>query len=312
MFFVFMIISIMVVFSVGVMADNILLGFSQLGSESAWRVAETKSIRETALDDPEVDLLFAEGNNNQENQLKAIDFFIEREIDVMLLAPVVETGWDEALQKLNDANIPVILVDRGIEKGYEDLWDTIVGNEYRTEGQLAAEWIIDEFNGKANVVELKGTKGSNPAIERKKGFEDIIADAPDVNVIASEYASFERSKGREVMEAILNRVDPNTIDVVYAHNDGMALGALQAIEDAGLKPGEDIFLVGIDGVKDAFKAMMAGKYNLSIESTPLLGPQIIKAAKMLYRGEEVERYIFAKPTLYTQDEATEAYPSRVY
>src|SRR5512132_4059142 len=178
--------------------QKLTVGFSQIGAESAWRTAETESIRSEATKRG-VNLRFSDAQQKQENQIKALRVFLAQGVDAIILAPVVETGWEPVLKEIKRANIPVILVDRGIKVSDEGLYTTLIASDFVQEGRLAAEWLVKKLNGKGNVVELQGTPGAAPAIDRKKGFEEVLAKNADVKVIKSQTGEFTRSKGKEVM-----------------------------------------------------------------------------------------------------------------
>src|SRR6185503_17665231 len=228
--------------------DRIVLGFSQIGAESEWRTANTVSIKNAAAS-MGIDLRFADAQQKQENQIKALRSFIAQKVDVIAFSPVVETGWDTVLQEAKAAKIPVILTDRAVSAD-PSLYAGFIGSDFVEEGRKAARWMLEKYQaapGDVNIVELQGTVGSAPAIDRKKGFEEIIAANPRFKIIRSQSGEFTRAKGKEVMEAFL-KAETRKIDVLFAHNDDMAIGAIQAIEEAGLKPGRDILIVSIDAV----------------------------------------------------------------
>jgi ABC-type sugar transport system substrate-binding protein len=286
------------------------VGFSQIGAESAWRTAETESIRSEAAK-RNTDLRFSDAQQKQENQIKALRTFLAQNVKAIILAPVVETGWEPVLKEIKKANIPVILVDRGIKVSDESLYTTLIASDFVNEGRLAAEWLGKKLNGKGNVVELQGTPGAAPAIDRKKGFEEGLKAFPGMKIIKSQSGDFTRSKGKEVMEAFL-KAEGKNINAVYAHNDDMALGAIQAIEEAGLKPGTDIIIVSIDGVKAAFDAMVAGKLNCTVECNPLLGPPAFDAIEAVLAGKEVPKKTIVKDEVFDQSIAKNVIASRKY
>lgn len=291
---------------------KITLGFSQVGAESGWRTANTKSIQESATK-AGIELKFSDGQQKQENQLKAIRSFIQQKVDVIAFSPVVETGWDTVLKEAKAAGIPVVLTDRAVDSKDESLYVTFLGSDFVEEGKRAGDWLVKEFTGKpdvVNIVELQGTTGSAPAIDRKEGFGDVIKADPKFKVIASQTGDFTRAKGKEVMQAFLKA--HKDIDVLYAHNDDMALGAIQAIEEAGLKPGVDIRIISIDGVKDAFVAMAAGKIDVVVECNPLLGPQLMDIVQKVVRKEATPKRIKTEEGVFTKDQAAAALPNRQY
>jgi simple sugar transport system substrate-binding protein len=297
-----------------VRADKkITLGFSQIGAESEWRTANTKSIKEAA-ETAGINLKFSDAQQKQENQIKAIRAFIAQKVDVIAFSPVVETGWGPVLKEAKAAKIPVILTDRAVSEKDDTLWVAFMGSDFVEEGRRAANWLVDKTKdnaGPINIVELQGTVGSAPAIDRKKGFEEIIKDKAKFKIIRSQTGDFTRAKGKEVMEAFL-KAEGKKINVLYAHNDDMAIGAIQAIEEAGMKPGKDILIVSIDGVKGAFQAMMAGKLNVSVECSPLLGPQLMSAVKDLMAGKTLPKRIVTQESVFPMETAAKEFPNRKY
>jgi galactofuranose transport system substrate-binding protein len=289
---------------------TLVVGFAQIGAESGWRDGETNSIKNTAAE-LGVDLKFSDAQQKQENQIKALRAFIAQKVDVIGIPPVVTTGFETVLQEAKDAGIPVIFIDRKADVP-EDLYATFIGSDFVLEGKNAAIELAKLIDNKGNIVELEGTVGAGPAIDRKKGFDDeIAASYPDIKILESQSGDFNLAKGKEVMQAYLKKY-PGEIQAVYAHNDQMALGAIQAIEEAGLKPGVDIKIVSIDGEKAIFEAMVAGKANVTIECSPLLGPQFFEAALKLANGEPVEKWIKSNEGIFRQDTAAQELPNRVY
>ncbi|AMP05381.1 ABC transporter substrate-binding protein [Collimonas pratensis] len=292
----------------------LVLGFSQVGAESEWRTANTASIKDAAKQ-AGVTLKFADAQQKQENQVKAIRSFIAQKVDVIAFSPVVESGWDTVLGEAKAAKIPVILTDRAVDAKDKSLYVTFIGSDFVEEGRRAGRWLLERANsmpaGDINIVELQGTVGSAPAIDRKSGFAEIIAANPHLKIIRSQSGDFTRAKGKEVMEAFL-KTDGKKINVLYAHNDDMAIGAIQAIEEAGLKPGKDILVISVDGVKGAFEAMMAGKLNVTVECSPLLGPQLMKVAKQVVAGETVPKRITTEESVFPAEVAAKEFPNRKY
>jgi simple sugar transport system substrate-binding protein len=289
---------------------KLVVGFSQVGAESAWRTAETNSIRGEAQKRG-IDLKFADAQGKQANQIQAVTSFIAQKVDFIVLAPVVETGWEVVLQQAKDAKIPVILVDRGIKVTDDSLYTTLIASDFIEEGRMAAEWLAKKTNGKANIVELQGTTGSAPAIDRQKGFLEVLQKYPDMKVIKTQSADFTRAKGKEVMEAFI-KSDRANIQAVYAHNDDMALGAIQALEEAGMNPGKDVILISIDAVKAAFEAMVAGKLNATVECNPLMGPLVFDTINKVRAGEKVPKFIQNKDQLFEAENAAQVIGTREY
>lgn len=291
-------------------AKKIVVGFSQIGAESAWRCANTESIISEAKKRG-IELKFSDAQQKQENQIKAIRSFIAQKVKVIGFSPVVVTGWEEVLKEAKKAKIPVILSDRAVDVKDDSLWVTFMGSDFVEEGRRAGRWLAKKMDGEATIVELQGTVGSAPAIDRKKGFEEVLKDYPNMKIIKSQTGDFTRSKGKEVMEAFL-KAEGDNITALYAHNDDMALGAIQAIEEYGLKPGEDIIIVSIDAVRGAFEAMVEGKLNCTVECSPLLGPQFFDAVEALVAGKKIPKRIVTKEDVFPQEVAKEVLPTRQY
>lgn len=289
---------------------TIKVGFAQTGAESAWRTANSESMKSEAAKRG-IDLKFSDAQGKQENQIRAVRSFITQGVDVIVIAPIVETGWDPVLREAKRAKIPVILTDRTIQTADESLFACFIGSDFYEEGRMAADWLAKHTNGKGNIVELQGTPGSAPANERRKAFGDAIKKYPGLKIIDSQSGNFERSRGKEVMEAFLKK-HPKAINVVYAHNDDMALGAAQAIEEAGLKPGKDITIVSIDAIGEAIKAVAAGRINCTVECSPLFGPKVYDTVAKLLAGQKVEKKMFNKDELFDITNAAQALPTRKY
>ena len=299
--------------------DKIVVGFSQIGAESAWRVANTDSIVSEAKSRPNIELKFSDAQQKQENQIKAIRSFISQGVDVIAFSPVVETGWEPVLKEAKRAGIPVILSDRAVDVQDDSLWVTFMGSDFVEEGRRAGNWLMENYDrlknpdkssDVVNVVELQGTVGSAPAIDRKVGFAEVT-EGSAFKIIKSQSGDFTRAKGKEVMEAFL-KSEGDKIDVLYAHNDDMALGAIQAIEEYGLKPGKDIIIVSIDAVRGAFEAMIEGKINCTVECSPLLGPQLFDAVEDLMAGKELPKRIVTNEGVFPAEVAVETLPTRKY
>ncbi|WP_394789791.1 ABC transporter substrate-binding protein [Rhodoferax sp.] len=292
---------------------KIVLGFSQVGAESEWRTANTDSIKASAAE-AGIELKFSDAQQKQENQIKAIRSFIAQKVDVIAFSPVVESGWETVLREAKAAKIPVVLTDRSVNVKDDSLYVSFMGSDFIEEGRKAGRWLVDAMKsstGDVNIVELQGTVGSAPAIDRKKGFEEIIKADPKFKIIRSQTGDFTRAKGKEVMEAFL-KAEGKKINVLYAHNDDMAIGAIQAIEEAGLKPAKDITIISIDAVKGAFEAMIAGKLNVSVECSPLLGPQLMSAVKDLKAGKTLQKRIVTEEGIFPMEVAAKEFPKRKY
>jgi simple sugar transport system substrate-binding protein len=320
------------------MNKKIVMGYSQIGAESEWRTACTNSVK-AAAEEYNIDLRFSDAQQQQQNQLQAIRTFIQQKVDVIAFTPVVETGWEAILKECIDAGIPTICVDRSIEGSDNkaanpndlsdpDNWfNAFIGSNMEDEGNRAARWMVANASrikpGKStyNIVELQGTVGSSAMTGRFKGFRDTLGipaasatgTSSDGNfkIILSQTGDFTRAQGKQVMEAFM-KSNGNDIDILFAHNDDMAIGAIQAIQEAGKVPGKDIIIIGIDAVKGAFEAMVAGTMNASIECNPLLGPQVMETAVKLLNKQPVEKWVVSNESDYDQSNAAAAYPSRQY
>lgn len=292
---------------------RIVLGFSQLGAESDWRRANSQSIK-TAAREADIDLIFLEGDQRQETQIRDIRSFIAQGVDVIAFSPVIESGWTEVLEEARAAGIPVVLSDRAIKSDdAASLYASFIGSDFVEEGRRAARWLVGQKKDtlQQNIVELEGTFDSAPALDRKKGFAEIISNYPENRVIYSASGDFTEDGGQEIMKSAL-ALYGNKIDVVYAHNDDMALGAIKAIEDYGLRPGKDILIVSVDATEAAFKAMLAGKLNCTVECTPLLGPQLMQAVKTLMMGRQLPMRIITSEGVFPAETASKDHVNRKY
>jgi len=288
---------------------DLIVGYAQLGAESEWRAANTISIKETA-EQLGVELRFLDAQQKQENQLMAVRKLIIQKVDVIGISPIVETGWDEVFQEAKDAGIPIILVDRRAAVP-ENLYVSYLGSDFLEEGRKAARVMAELVNGKAKIVELVGTIGSAPANDRYTGFREILKNYPEMQIIDSQSGDFTRARGKEVMVAFLQKYGKK-ITAVYAHNDDMALGAIEAIEDYGLKPGVDIKIVSVDAARGAFEAMIAGKLNATVECNPLLGPQFFELALKVVNGQPIPKWVPSIESIFFPEDASSVLPTRKY
>ncbi len=288
--------------------SGLTIGFAQVGSESDWRTAFT----ENALAEAEargINLLFSNADNSQEAQIAAVRSFIEQGVDAIILAPVIETGWATVLQEAQAAGIPVVIVDRNVTAD-ESLYLTRVSSDFVREGRLAAAWLVQATSGKCKIVELQGTIGSSAARDRQIGFNEVIALFPDMQIIVSQTGDFRRELGQQVMANILNTEDPYEICAVWSHNDDMAIGAIQAIKDAGLDPGDDILVVSVDAIPDIFKAMADGDANATVELSPYMAGPAFDAVVDYLAGEELPKWIPVTGKIYLQATAAAEYEAR--
>jgi ABC-type sugar transport system substrate-binding protein len=288
---------------------DLIVGYVQLGDESEWRSANTASVKEAA-EQFGVELRFSNAQQKQENQIQAIRSLIAQKVDVIGVAPIVETGWTAVFQEAKDAAIPIILVDRRAAVP-PDLYVTLMGSDFLEEGRKAGRIMAELANGEANIVELQGTNGSAPANDRYVGFREILKDYPGMKILDSQDGDFTVAKGKEVMEQFLKKYGKD-ITALYAHNDDMALGAIKAIEEYGLKPAVDIKIVSVDATHGAFEAMIAGKLNATVECNPLLGPQFLELALKVVNGETIPKWIPSQEGAFFPDEAAKILPTRKY
>ncbi|MDR1250816.1 MAG: ABC transporter substrate-binding protein [Treponema sp.] len=279
---------------------GIILGFSQIGAESAWRNCHTRSVQSAAAD-AGVQLLFSNAEQKQENQIKAIRSFIAYQVDVIAFVPIVSTGWENVLEEARDAGIPVLVTDRKIDIQDESLYAGYIGTDSVLEGRNAANFLIRKFEDRTSklpirIVELYGTVGSSAADGRAAGFREVLADYPGFEIMYSASGDFLRSKGYELMRSILENY--SAIDAIFSHNDGMTLGALDAMEEQGILPGRDIVIVTVDAEQAAVDALQRGEVNCVIECNPKQGPQILSLAQRLARGGEIPRLIHVDETVF--------------
>ncbi|MDA3811636.1 MAG: ABC transporter substrate-binding protein [Spirochaetaceae bacterium] len=287
--------------------ESIILGFSQIGAESAWRNCNTRSVTEAAAEKG-IQLIFTNAEQKQENQIKALRSFIAYQVDVIAFVPIVADGWDNVLQEAKDAGIPVLITDRKINTSDSSLFAGFIGTDSIQEGRKGATFLIEKFadrldrSGKEtrpiNIVELSGTEGSSVATGRAAGFRDILKDYPQFKIIYSQSGDFLRSKGYEIMHSILDKY--KNIDVVFSHNDGMTLGIIDAMTEKGIKPGLDIVIVTIDAEQAIIDALRSGNVNYVIECNPKMGPEIMDLVQRLSLGEKIPRLQYVNETVFSE------------
>ena len=291
----------------------VVLGFSQLVGHANWNTANTESIRDAARD-AGIELRLEDAERSQEKQVAALRSFVKQHVDVIAFSPVVETGWEFVLREIRSAGIPVILMDRNIAVSDDSLYISLIGSDFAEEGRRAGRWLLEntrDMHGEINIVELQGTVDSSPANGRSQGFNEVIAAEPRYRVIRSQSGDFDRNRAREVMTEFL-KSESRRIRVLYAHADTMALGAIEAIEAAGLKPGSDILVVSIEGSRKALEAILAGRMNVTVECSPLLGPQLMAVVKDVAAGKQVPRRVVTQESVFTRENAAAELPNRVY
>lgn len=289
-------------------SDPLTIGFAQVGSESAWRTAFTDATLAEA-EARGINLLFSDAENSQEKQIAALRDFVAQGVDAIILAPVVETGWDEVLQEIKDAGIPLVIIDRNVTTD-PSFYITRVSSDFVFEGRLAAAWLAQKTAGNCKIIELEGTIGSSAARDRQIGFNEIIAMFPNMEIVMTQSGNFMREGGHDEMEGILITEDVSDICAVWAHNDDMAIGAIQAMKDYGIDPGDDILIVSVDAIPDIFKSMMEGDTNATVELSPYMAGPAFDAIEAYLAGEEVPAWIPVTGGIYLPDTAAEEYEKR--
>jgi simple sugar transport system substrate-binding protein len=285
---------------------DMTLCYPQLGAESDWRTANSASIKQTA-EELGVTLIFSDAQQKQENQISAVRSCIAQGVDVIALPPVVEDGWDAVLTEAQDAEIPVIIVDRSVSAD-SSLYAAHIGSDMFLEGQRAAEEMNKLLPDGGNILELSGTVGSGAATGRAEGFRDALND--NITILDSQTGNFTRAEAIPVMEAFLKKY-AGQVDGVFIHNDDMAIGAIEAIKAAGIEPG-DMKIVSVDGTRGGFQAMIDGWIQADVECNPLLGPQVMEMGLKLMNGEAVDPETLTNETVYYPEEAEELLPTRQY
>jgi simple sugar transport system substrate-binding protein len=301
--------------------SGIVLGFSQIGAESAWRMCNTRSVQEAAAA-AEMQLLFFSAEQKQENQIKAIRSFIAYQVDVIAFVPIVSGGWKNVLEEARDAQIPVLICDREINLDDESLYAGYLGTDALQEGRSAAEFLLKKFRDSetgellatpknpVRIVELRGTEGSSPEIKRAQGFREVLELYPEFKIVYSASGDFLRSKGFELMQNILNEIED--IGVIYSHNDSMTLGAIDAMKERGIRPGVDIVIVTIDAEQSVINALRRGEVNCVVECNPKQGPDIMRLAAQLAKGRTIPQTSFMNEAVFTEWDDLSRLPPRGY
>ena len=286
--------------------DRYKVGFSQMESNNPWRIAETKSFMDTA-EDCNWDLIATDAAGSAAKQVADVDSMIAQGIDVLFLPPREEKPLIPAVMKAKAAGIPTFLVDRSVDPAVAEAgrdYVAFLGSDFIDQGRRVAEWTLENFEGeKGIIVELEGTTGSSPANDRKKGFDDVMAMHDNMEIVASQSGDFARDLGRQVMETLL-QAHPD-VNIVYAHNDEMAIGAIQALELAGRTPGDDVMVVSIDGTRDALQAIIDGKMGVTVESSPFFGPLACNVMERYIAGETIEPWVQVEDRIFTAENAAD-------
>lgn len=292
---------------------SIVLGVSQVDTMLNWNAANMESIR-LAARDAGIELRVEDAHRNQENQVASLRSFVAQHVDVIAFSPVVETGWELVLREIKSAGIPVVLIDRTIEVSDDSLFVSLIGSDFVEQGRRAGRWLLEntrDVPGEIDIVELQGSVGSAPANDRKQGFAEIIAADPRYRIIRSQSGDFSRESGKRIMQSFLES-EGRRIRVLFAHSDTMALGAIEAIEAAGFKPGSDILVLSTEGSRRGLEAVVAGKLNVTVESTPMFGPQLITTVQDVVAGRPVPRHIVTRESVFSRETAAQELPKRQY
>ncbi len=300
-------------------AKNLItIGYAQVGAESDWRLANTESFKKTFTEENGYKLIFDDAQQKQENQIKAMRNFIQQDVDYIVVAPVVETGWETVLTEAKNAGIPVILSDRQMKVSDDSLYLCWVGGNFLKEGRDSVKWLesylekIGRSNEQINIVDLQGTIGASAQIGRTQGIEEGVAAHSNWTMVAQQSGDFTQDGGQKVMEAILKSVGPDNIDVVFAENDNMAWGAIDSIKAAGKVPGKDIIIICFDAVRETFNRMIAGEINCACECNPLHGPRVAEIIQTLQNGGTVDKIQYVNEGVFDQENAAEMLPTRAY
>jgi galactofuranose transport system substrate-binding protein len=299
-------------FSSGIAAEvgkTIKVGFAQTGAESSWRIANSDSMRSEATKRG-IDLRFVDGNGKPEKQIEAVKSFIAMKVDAIVLAPIVVTGWDDVLRTAKAAGIPVVIMDRKVTAD-DALYAAFLGSDFSKEGTMVAQWLLANAGSRRKIVELQGTPGSSAANERRRAFATALAKQGGFKIIDSQVGNFNRKEGKQAFAGLLKK-HGSEIEILYAHNDDMALGAAEAIVEAGLKPGKDILIVSIDGGKEAVQAVVDGTINCTVECNPLFGPKVYDIIERILKGERVPKETYNKDELFDATNAKGVLASRKY
>lgn len=294
--------------------DLIVVGFSQPGAESAWRVALTESVRNSFTEENGYKLIYKDGQSKQDNQIRDIRTFIQQGVDYIILSPIVETGWDTVLSEAKDAGIPVIICDRNVVVANESLYTAFVGSDFKAEGETAVAYIEKiykpDMNGvepEINIVHIKGTEGSSAQLGRSKALDNALEEHKNWNVVYEGCGEFTKAKAREIMEQVLEEVDSKDIDVLYCENDEMAFGAIAALNEAGIPYGKGtpITVVSFDATTNSLELCKNRQIDIVVECNPLQGPYLYNIVKMLNKGKTVPKITYIDEKYFTLENLTD-------
>ena len=282
--------------------ESATFGFAQTENNNPWRIAQTESMR-NAAEENGVELVVTDAQSNTPKQVSDIQDMVAQGVDILFIPPREEQGLEPALQSAREAGVPVFLVDREANAEICEDYINFMGSNFIQQGERAAEWLVEATSGKAKVAELQGTVGASVTADRGEGFKSVIDENPGMEVVASQSGNFNRAEGQNVMEQILGG-NPD-LDAVYTHNDEMAIGAIQALKDAGRKPGEDVTVVSVDGTRDALQAIVDGDLGATVETNPRFGPLAFDTAKRFLSGEQIPTKITVQDRLFDESNAAQ-------
>lgn len=295
--------------------DVYVIGFSQVGSESDWRIANTKSMTDTFANNPDYELVMDNARQQQENQFAAVRRFILEGVDFIIIAPTVEDGWQTILTEVHDAGIPVIIMDRSVAVDDEDLYLTNIGSDFLHQGNLAVEWLEDEIpeDTDIKILHLQGTIGATAQIQRTKALEDAVATHSNWEITSQLYGDFTEAKAYEVMTDYLK--ENRDIDVLYSENDNMTFGAMRALDEAGISYGNggQVKIITFDATKEALQYCHDGKINLCVECNPMFGPRVKELIENYRNGIPIPKHVYVDESAYTTQNITQEFvDSREY
>jgi galactofuranose transport system substrate-binding protein len=279
------------------------VGFSQTETDGPWRIAETKSMQDEAAKRG-YELVFTNARGDLGTQVSNLEDLIAQRVDAIFLAPRQEEGFEAALQSAREAGIPVILIDRQVKGTPGQDFVTFIGSDFVDEGRRAGQWLAKQTGGKAGIIELKGSTGASPAIDRHDGFMDAIKSFPDMKILDGQDADFSRAKAQQIMDTLI-QAHGKSITAVYAHNDEMALGAVQSLKSAGMNPGRDVIVLSVDGEKAALEAIAAGDMNATVECNPRFGPIAFDTLEKFKRGEKLPPKIINQDRFFDKSNAAQ-------
>ncbi|MFN2595868.1 MAG: ABC transporter substrate-binding protein [Pyrinomonadaceae bacterium] len=286
--------------------EKIVVGFSQMENDGPWRIAETASMRDEGTKRAaKYQLLITDAQGQTSKQVSDVEDLIARGVDVLFLAPREEQGFESALQAAREKNIPVFLIDREVNGKAGDDFVTFIGSNFVDEGRRAGDWLVKQSNGKAGIVELLGTSGASVARDRHDGFAAALQGHPDMKILTSQNANFTRAQGQSVMENIIQAQGKN-ITAVYAHNDEMALGAVQALKAAGMQPGRDVIVLSVDGERAALEAVARGEMNATVECNPRFGPIAFDTLEKYLGGQQLPPKIINEDRFFDSTHAAQS------